>query len=116
MKGIFFRKSNFRCRENIYICRPLRRLRRLAIEYVKKHQESGRQKVYSRRVLKTKQKLCELVKDKDRAYISLKSYITNQTCLTSIASQIDLYEISLETNANISEIFQAPNLEESFQC
>ena len=35
MKGIFFQKSDFRCRENIYICRPLRRLRRLAIEYVK---------------------------------------------------------------------------------
>ena len=28
-------KSNFRCRENIYICRPLRRLWRLAVEYVK---------------------------------------------------------------------------------
>ena len=36
MKDIFFQKSNFRCRENIYICRPLRRLRRLAIEYVNK--------------------------------------------------------------------------------
>ena len=35
MKEIFFQKSNFRCRENIYICRPLRRLWRLAIEYVK---------------------------------------------------------------------------------
>ena len=35
MKEFFFQKSNFRCRENIYICRPLRRLRRLAIEYVK---------------------------------------------------------------------------------
>ena len=37
MKEFFFQKSNFRCRENIYICRPLRRLRRLAIEYVKKY-------------------------------------------------------------------------------
>ena len=36
MKEIILQKSNFRCRENIYICRPLRRLRRLAIEYVKK--------------------------------------------------------------------------------
>ena len=37
MKDFSFQKSYFRCRENIYICRPLRRLRRLAIEYVKKH-------------------------------------------------------------------------------
>ena len=36
MKEIILLKSNFRCRENIYICRPLRRLRRLAVEYVKK--------------------------------------------------------------------------------
>ena len=36
MKEIILQKSNFRCRENIYICRPLRRLRRLAVEYVKK--------------------------------------------------------------------------------
>ena len=36
MKKIILQKSNFRCRENIYICRPLRRLRRLAVEYVKK--------------------------------------------------------------------------------
>ena len=35
MKEIILQKSNFRCRENIYICRPLRRLRRLAVEYVK---------------------------------------------------------------------------------
>ena len=35
MKEIHLQKSNFRCRENIYICRPLRRLRRLAVEYVK---------------------------------------------------------------------------------
>ena len=42
MKELFFQKSNFRCRENIYICRPLRRLRRLAIEYVK---NSRRQKM-----------------------------------------------------------------------
>ena len=34
MKEIILQKSNFRC-ENIYICRPLRRLRRLAVEYVK---------------------------------------------------------------------------------
>ena len=34
MKEIILQKSNFRCRENIYICRPLRRLRRLAVEYV----------------------------------------------------------------------------------
>ena len=32
-------KSNFRCRENIYICRPLKRLRRLAIEYVKNEEQ-----------------------------------------------------------------------------
>ena len=37
MKEIILQKSNFRCRENIYICRPLRRLRRLAVEYVKKY-------------------------------------------------------------------------------
>ena len=37
MKEIILQKCNFRCRENIYICRPLRRLRRLAVEYVKKH-------------------------------------------------------------------------------
>ena len=37
MKEKNFQKSNFRCRENIYICRPLRRLRRLAIEYVKNY-------------------------------------------------------------------------------
>ena len=37
MKEILLQKSNFRCRENIYICRPLRRLRRLAVEYVKKY-------------------------------------------------------------------------------
>ena len=36
MKEIILQKSNFRCRENIYICRPLRRLWRLAVEYVKK--------------------------------------------------------------------------------
>ena len=36
MKEIILQKSNFRCRENIYICRPLRRLRRLAVEYVNK--------------------------------------------------------------------------------
>ena len=36
MKEIFLQKSNFRFRENIDICRPLRRLRRLAVEYVKK--------------------------------------------------------------------------------
>ena len=36
MKEIIWQKSNFRCRENIYICRPLRRLRRLAVEYVNK--------------------------------------------------------------------------------
>ena len=37
-EGIFFlQKSNFRCRENIYICRPLRCLRHLAIEYVKNY-------------------------------------------------------------------------------
>ena len=30
-------KSNFRCRESIHICRPLRCLRRLAIEYVKNY-------------------------------------------------------------------------------
>ena len=35
MKEIILQKCNFRCRENIYICRPLRRLRRLAVEYVK---------------------------------------------------------------------------------
>ena len=35
MKEIILQKSNFRCRENIYICRLLRRLRRLAVEYVK---------------------------------------------------------------------------------
>ena len=29
MKEIILQKSNFRCRENIYICRPLRRLRRI---------------------------------------------------------------------------------------
>ena len=34
MKEIILQESNFRCRENIYICRPLRRLRRLAVEYV----------------------------------------------------------------------------------
>ena len=38
MNKIILQKSNFRCRENIYICRPLRRLRRLAIEYVKNDQ------------------------------------------------------------------------------
>ena len=37
MREFFFQKSNFRCRENIHICPPLRRLRRLAIEYVKKY-------------------------------------------------------------------------------
>ena len=37
MKEIILQKCNFRCRENIYICRPLRRLRRLAVEYVKKY-------------------------------------------------------------------------------
>ena len=37
MKEIILQKSNFRCRENIYICRPLRRLRRLAVEYVKNY-------------------------------------------------------------------------------
>ena len=36
MKEIILQKSNFWCRENIYICRPLRRLRRIAVEYVKK--------------------------------------------------------------------------------
>ena len=36
MKEMILQKCNFRCRENIYICRPLRRLRRLAVEYVKK--------------------------------------------------------------------------------
>ena len=35
MKEIILQKCNFRCRENIYICRPLRRLRRPAVEYVK---------------------------------------------------------------------------------
>ena len=35
MREIILQKSNFRCRENIYICRPLSRLRRLAVEYVK---------------------------------------------------------------------------------
>ena len=35
MKDMILQKCNFRCRENIYICRPLRRLRRLAVEYVK---------------------------------------------------------------------------------
>ena len=35
MKEIILQKYNFRCRENIYICRPLRRLWRLAVEYVK---------------------------------------------------------------------------------
>ena len=35
MKEIILQKSNFRCRENIYMCRPLRRLRRLTVEYVK---------------------------------------------------------------------------------
>ena len=34
--GRICEKSNFRCRENIFICRPLRRLRRLAVEYVYK--------------------------------------------------------------------------------
>ena len=38
MKEIILQKSNFRCRENIYICRSLRRLRRLAVEYVKKNE------------------------------------------------------------------------------
>ena len=36
MKEIILQKSNFQCRENIYICRLLRHLRRLAVEYVKK--------------------------------------------------------------------------------
>ena len=35
MNEIILQKSNFRCRENIYIFRPLRCLRRQAIEYVK---------------------------------------------------------------------------------
>ena len=35
MKEIILQNSNFQCRENIYICRSLRRLRRLAVEYVK---------------------------------------------------------------------------------
>ena len=35
MKEMNLQKCNFRCRENIYICRPLRRLWRLAVEYVK---------------------------------------------------------------------------------
>ena len=38
MKEILLQKSKFRCRENINICRPLRRLWRLAVEYVKKHE------------------------------------------------------------------------------
>ena len=38
MNKIILQKSNFRSRESIYICRPLRRLRHLAIEYVKNDQ------------------------------------------------------------------------------
>ena len=33
MKEIILQKSNFRCRENIYICRPLRRI---VVQYVEK--------------------------------------------------------------------------------
>ena len=35
MKEIILQKSNFRFRENIYICRPIRRMQRLSVEYVK---------------------------------------------------------------------------------
>ena len=41
MKEIILQKSNFRCRENIYICRPLMRLWRLAVVYVKKQQHAN---------------------------------------------------------------------------
>ena len=40
MKEMILQKCNFRCRENIYICRPLRRLRRLAVEYVKNYSDA----------------------------------------------------------------------------
>ena len=40
MNEIILQKSNFWCRENMYMCRPLRRLQRLAIEYVKNNKTS----------------------------------------------------------------------------
>ena len=57
MKEIILQKSDFRYRENIYICRPLRRLRRLAVEYVKKQNKTKTN--YGSVVLSTD--ICELL-------------------------------------------------------
>ena len=65
---------------------------------------------------KPNNKFCELVKDKDRAYISLESYRTSQTCLTVIPHRIHSYEMSVETNAGISVIVKLLIWKNPLQC
>ena len=70
MKEIILQKCNFRCRENIYICRPLRRLRRLAVEYVK---NMNLLQVIKYKMIYMYSCVLELQSERERRYISLSS-------------------------------------------
>ena len=98
MKEIILQKSNFRCRENIYICRPLRRLRRLAVEYVKKFNE-----------IKDEYSYCTLIytdgsKDNDRVgcgliinNLSIKQSLTRNG--SSFTAEVTAIDLALDTIA-----------------